>query len=378
MAQPQDPSQDPDSPAESQPDSERATPSPPSPAEDDKPAEAKPAGEKKDPEVIRLEKRKFHLDRALKASGRTADGKFAKREEPEAKDDDAEEPDEKDEKDEPDEKEPAAKLDKKTKETVDAKVAKLKNGEHIRKAKDKLREEITALERDKAEHAKRVAEDARINDAADAKYGHVAAAAVAYARKDYRSVAPALEKLFGDPLSKVMRNVYEATKDGASTADLRHEIGELKSEIKALREGTTADKTKAETEAKDKRERAAFDKRVASHGLTEIGDSELSAEAYKLYRDSWDADLEEYSLTPKQAADRVLSREQKRAERITGKRIVARETPRERSRDNVREFRPAEDSKQVSQMSKEEKRKYYLDRALRQTEASRRERQRHA
>lgn len=312
----------------------------------------------------------------MKASGRAADGKFAKRDEPEAKDDDAEEPEEKDD---PDEKEPAAKLDKKTRETVDAKVDKLKNGEHIRKAKDKLKEEMTAFERERADHAKRVAEDARINDAADAKYGHVAAAAVAYQRKDYRSVAPALEKLFGEPLSKVMRNVYEATKDGASTADLRHEIGELKSEIKALREGTTADKTKAETEAKDKRERAAFDKRVASHGLTEIGDSELSAEAYKLYRDSWDADLEEYSLTPKQAADRVLSREQKRAERITGKRIVSRETPRERgSRDNVREFRAQAETKQLSQMTAAEKKKYHLDRALRMTEAARRERQRHA
>lgn len=309
------------------------------------------------------------MERALAASGRTKDGKFAKRDEPEKDEEEAEE------KDDADQDEPAAKLDKKARETVDAKVDKLKNGEHLRKAKDKFKQELTAFERDRAEHAKRVSEDARINAAADEKYGHVAAAAVAYSRKDYRSVAPALEKLFGEPLSKVMRNVYEATKDGASTADLRHEIGSLKEEIKALREGTTADKTKAETEAKDKRERAAFDKRVASHGLTEIGDSDLSNEAYQLYRDSWDAELEEYSLTPKQAADRVLIREQKRAERITGRRVVSRATP---ERGNVREFRAQSETKQLSQMSKAEKSKYHLERALRQTEASKRERQRHA
>lgn len=371
MAQQQEaPSQGQDSPEESQQDSAQAEPSPPSPpeSEDEKAPDTKPAAEKKDPEVIRKERRQFHLDRALRASGRDASGKFLPRETEAKPDADP------DEKDEPEEKEPAAKLDKATREKVDQRVDKLKNGEHLRKAKDKFKEEVAAFERDKAAHAKQVAEDARINAAADERYGDAAAAAVAYAKKDYRSVRPALERLFKEDLSKVMRNVYEATKDGTATADLRHEIGELKATIKSLVDGTTAEKTKAETETKDKRERAAFDKRVASHGLTEIGDTDLSDEAYRLYRDSWDAELEEYSLSPKQAADRVLAREQKRAERITGRKVVPRETPR----SNVREFRAPAEQKQLSQMTGPEKKKYHLDRALRETEARKRERQRHA
>ena len=234
---------------------------------------------------------------------------------------------------------------------------------------------MTKFEADRAAHAKQVAEDARINAAADAKYGDVAAAAVAYGQKDYRGTAKALENLFKEPLNKVMRNIYEATKDGGATADLRHEIGDLKAEIKALREGGAKEKEQTEAKAKDTRERASFDKRVSGHGLTALGDTELSEEAYRIYRESWDPDLEEYSLTPKQCADRVLTREQKRAERITGRRVVARETPRT---SNVREFRAPTGEKAYSSMSKEEKKKFHLDRALRQKDASKRERQRHA
>lgn len=340
------------------------------------PAEAKSGkADKKDPEVTRLERRKFHLDRALKASGRSADGKFT-RAEAKPDEDDSEETEVDAEEAEEAEGKPT-KLDAKTRAEVDAKVDKLKNGKHVRIAKDKLREQITKFEADKAAHAKQVAEDARINAAADSKYGAMAAAVVSYGNKDYRGTSAALEKLFGEPLNKVMRNIYDATKDGAASADLRHEIGELKSELRALREGGAKEKEQAENKAKDTRERASFDKRVSGHGLTALGDTELSDEAYRTYRESWDPDLEEYSLTPKQCADRVLTREQKRAERITGRRVVARETPA-RGGSNVREFRAPTGEKAYSSMNKEEKRKFHMDRALRQAEASKRERQRHA
>lgn len=305
------------------------------------------------------------MERALKASGRSLDGQAVAK--PEDGEDDPAET----------EAEPAtakAEPDPDAPKRID--LDKVRKPEHVRKAKEQLANERKTLDEERKKHKDQVAEDARINAAADREYGHVAASAVAYRAKDYRKVASALEKLYGEPFTKVARNIYEATKDGLPAADLRHEINELRARLDAKTDGDTKDKAQTEAQADEKRERSNFDKRTKSHGLSELADTELNDEAFKLYYDSWDDDLEEYSLTPKAAADKVLGKEQRRAERLTGRRIVSRETPRRETRERAETRETPAQTKPYSEMNKEERRTWALDMALRKTAASKRARER--
>ena len=333
--------------------------SPPSPAAE------RPRPSSVDPAAQKAERRREHLERALKASGRSLDGKPVAK--PEGDDEPASDEEEKEEAkaDEPDPDAP---------KRID--LDKVKNGKHVRKAKEQLASERKTLDDERKAHKEQVAEDARINAAADREYGHVAASAVAYRAKDYRKVAPALEKLYGETFHKIARNIYEATKDGMPAADLRHEINELRARLDAKADGDTKDKAQTEAQADEKRERAAFEKRTKSHGLSELADTELNDEAFKLYYDSWDDDLEEYSLTPKAAADKVLAKEQRRAERLTGKRIVSRETPRRETRERAETRETPAQTKPYSEMNKEERRTWALDMALRKTAQSKRAQER--
>src|SRR3972149_6584491 len=353
---------DKESPETELPDSAEAEPSPPSP----QPAALTRPASKSDPEADKAAKRKEHLERALKAIGRTLDGKAA------PKDVDADEGAEASDDEEKDE----AKADEPDKDTPKRiELDKLKSAKHVRKAKEQLKAERETLDKERREHKEKVAEDARINAAADREYGDIARASVAYKAKDYRTFAGALKKLCnGDDFTKVARNVYEATKDGMGVADLRHEITELRARLDAKTDGESKDKAQTEAQSDEKRERAQFEKRTKSHGLSELADSELNDEAFKLYYDSWDDDLEEYALTAKQAADKVLQKEQRRAERITGRRIVSRETPARREPRERETREPAGAEKPYAEMNKEEKRKWGLDMALRKTASSKRAR----
>lgn len=304
------------------------------------------------------------MERALKASGRTIDGKPAPKDEP----DEEAEPD-------ADDKEPAEAKEPDKDAPKRIALDKIKNGAHVRKAKDQLKTERDDLDKRERAHKDKMAEDARINAAADREYGDMATAAVAYKAKDYRTTGAALKKLLGDDLSTVMRNVYNATKDGMGVADLQHEVKELKALLLAKTDGDSKKEEATNESAEEKRERGNFDKRVKSHGLTEVQDSELNDEAFKLYYDSWDDQLEEYALTPKAAADKVLAKEQRRAERLTGRRIVPRETPRREPRE-TRETTDKDTAKPYADMSKDERRKWALDMALRKTEKSKRARER--
>src|SRR3972149_44195 len=218
---------DKESPETELPDSAEAEPSPPSP----QPAALSRPASKSDPEADKAAKRKEHLERALKASGRTLDGK------PAPKDVDADEGAEASD----DEKKEGAKADEPDKAPPKRiELDKLKSAKHVRKAKEQLKAERETLDKERREHKEKVAEDARINAAAAAPRG------------------------------------------GVGGADPRHEIPERRARLDAKTDGESKDKAQSEAQSDEKRERAQFEKRTKSHGLTELADSELNDEAFKL------------------------------------------------------------------------------------------------
>lgn len=306
-------------------------------------------------DASKLEKRREHLERALKASGKAPEPKGDA--DPDA-DADPEEADTKD----PDEKD----------EDKDAKpdpLDKIKNGKHVRIATKKLKEERAAFAAEKATFAQEQAREAQINAAATREYGPIAEAAAAYARKDYRSTATALKRLFKDDFPQIARNIWNATKDGMPVEDLRMKVRELEEKLQGTTQKIETEKVETTKADENKQLRASFDKRTKGHELARIDDDgELRGAAFKAYQDSWDPDLEEHTLTPKQAADQVLEKQRTRAAKLTGKRIVARETPRE--------TRAPREVKSSKDMTPAEKRQYHLDRALRTSQATARERQR--
>lgn len=205
------------------------------------------------------------------------------------------------------------------------------------------------------------------------EFGPIVTGRNQYASKDYRGAKATVEAFFGDKFENISRNLWNATKDGMATADLRHEIETLKAKL-AEGEKKSTEQKEAETKATAvKQERADFAKALKAHPLFETGDEELQTRAYQKWKDSWDEDLGEYSLSKKKAADQVYNAELERAQRLTGKRPRAAAPTRE-----TRETRDPEQRKPTKEMDPKDKRKYHLERALRQTAASKRERERHA
>ena len=211
----------------------------------------------------------------------------------------------------------------------------------------------------------------RINDAATEAYGPIVVGREQYKSKDFRSAKATVEQFFGDKFENISRNLWNATKDGMATADLRHEIESLKAKLAEGEQKTTQQKEAEATAIAEKQARADFGKALKAHPLFDPkkGDPELQDRAYDKWKESWDEDLGEYSLSKKKAADQVYQAELERAQRLTGKRVasVPRET-RERG----------ESPKPLREMDRKEKQKHHLERALRQTAASRREKERHA
>lgn len=211
----------------------------------------------------------------------------------------------------------------------------------------------------------------RVNDAATETYGPIVVGREQYKAKDYRGAKATFEAFFGDKIENVTRNIWNATKDGMAHADLSHEVQQLKAKLAERDQATTQQKEQETKATAEKQARADFGKALKAHPLFEAGDEELQGRAYQKWKDSWDEDLGEYSLSKKKAADQVYQAELERAQRLTGKRQrqpVARET-RERG-DGPKPLREITDRK--------EKQRYHLERAKRQADASKRERERHA
>lgn len=341
----------------------------PPPAQEDPPP--RPASAKSpDPaaaEAAKAAKRREHMQRALKASGRALEkaaegaGKETDEDEDADPEDDEKEPDEKAEKDET-AAEKSARL---------AKLDKVKSHKHLDKALTRHKAEVAELDERERKHREQQAKDDRVNAAVTREYGPFAEARAAYQRKDYRGTAQMLKGLLGDEFPQIARNIWNATKDGMATADLRQELEAVKAKLADKEtQATTATQTAQKT-TEEKQLRATFDKRIKGHDLSAIGDDELTREAFEKWRASWDEDLGEYSLSSKKAADYVLDKHKKRAEKLSGKRSA---TPR----SAPRETREPASNKPLREMSKDEKRKFHMDRALRQTQATRRERERHA
>lgn len=308
----------------------------------------------------REERRKAHFERALAAAGKAAPAAAAA-EEGDPDDADPDEP-----------AEAAAPKDETEEQKSDrlAKLDKLKSHKHLAKAKDALAGEIKEHEKNVREFERDRAKQQRINDAATEAYGPIVVGRDQYKQKDYRGAKATIEAFFGDKLENITRNMWNATKDGMATADLNHKVAQLEAKLAERDQAATKQKEQETQATAEKQARADFGKALKAHPLFESGDEELQGRAYDKWKASWDPDLEEYSLSKKKAADQVYNAELERAQRLTGRRPrqpVARET-----RDR------GESTKPLREMTREEKRKAHLDRALRETAASRRERERHA
>jgi hypothetical protein len=240
-------------------------------------------------------------------------------------------------------------------ETPDAKrdPAKFKSPEQLRKAAEKHVAKVTEFEKKVADHEKKVAEDARINDAATREFGPIAQGIKSYRDKNYEAFVGAAEKMTGDTWSTICRNVYDATKDGMSTAQLRSEISDLKRRLESGQAPATKEEKKETppaAAADDGKKRAKFDKGIKAHEIHELDeDDELSSKAFKMWADSWDDELDEYALTPRQAADKVVEKAKGKARKLTGERTPAA------GRAEDGRFTPS--NKPRTEMTKEEKRK---------------------
>lgn len=306
-------------------------------------------------DAAREERRKAHFERALKAAGKATEAA------------DPVEPDE--------EADPEADKDKEeTAEEKSARLAKLdkvKSHKHLDKAKTALAEEAKALDKREKDHEKTRAQDQRINDAVTKEYGPYAEARVKYASKDYRGGKAAIEGIFQDKFENIARNFWNATKDGMATADLNHKVAQLEAKLAERDQKTTTEKETETKTAESKQLRSTFDKALKAHPLLVAGDAELIQKAYDKWHASWDEDLGEYSLSKKKAADQVYQTELERAQRLTGKR------PRPPATRETND-RAIASTKPLREMSREDKRKHHLERALRETQANRRARERHA
>lgn len=305
-------------------------------------------------DASREERRKAHFDRALKAAGKATEP------DPEEPDEEADTEADKDKEETPEEK--SARL---------SKLDKVKSHKHLDKAKTALAEEAKVLDKRERDQEKQRLQDQRINDAVTKEYGPIAQARVDYGKKDFRGSKAAIELLFNDKFENIARNFWNASKDGMATADLNHKVAQLEAKLAERDQKTTADKETETKTAESKQLRSTFDKALKAHPLLVAGDAELAQKAYDLWHASWDEDLGEYSLSKKKAADQVYQAELERAQRLTGKR------PRPPATRETSERRETS-AKPLREMTREEKQKHHLDRALRQTGAARRDRERHA
>lgn len=328
------------------------------PPEDPRAAVSRRSAESKD--ASREERRKAHFERALAAAGKTP----AAADEPEAEADP-------EEADEPAEAKADAEETEEEKSERLAKLDKVKSHKHLAKAKESLAGEVKKLEEREKEFERDRAKQQRINDAATEAYGPIVVGREQYKNKDYRGAKATLESFFGDKIENITRNIWNSTKDGMAVGDLNYKVAQLEKQLAEKDQQTTQQKEAEQKATADKQSRADFAKALKTHPLIVSGDEELQARAHDKWKESWDEDLGEHSLSKKKAADLVYQAELERAARLTGKRPRPAGTRETRERDT-------EPTKQFKDMSREEKRKLHLDRALRQTAANKREKERHA
>jgi hypothetical protein len=187
-----------------------------------------------------------------------------------------------------------------------------------------LQKERAKLEASKAEHEgvskkdKAEIEDGRrLVDRGMAELRPALNAVNAYHSGDKQAGARALELLLRKPLATVMRDFYDHVKTGPAVSNLETKVAELEAKL--------ADKSgKGKTAEPDKKadatKLATFGKAYQKHPLAKLDeDNELRDRAFKVHEESWDADLEAYGMSRKEAMDKVLAKEKKRAERLAGK-----------------------------------------------------------
>lgn len=247
---------------------------------------------------------------------------------------------------------------------------------HVRQMLKKLDAAAAKLNRERDEHGSRrtleAAEDANRLARANEKFGPIAQAISDYGHGNKGAALIAIEKMFKKPFATIARDLYEESREGATVAELKRDLAAVQAELASRKTGEKEATDKAAKEGAEKKSRETFDKKIKGHGLhSRDEDNELADRAFKLYRESWDEDLDDYAMTPKQAADKVLERETKRSARILGS------APKPRAGE-TNERPSADPPKARSAMSKEERREADKKAAIARVDAGKRQERRAA
>lgn len=237
------------------------------------------------------------------------------------------------------------------------------------KALQKDRAKTEAAAKAHAETAKKdkaeIEDGRRLVDRGMAELRPALNAVNAYHSGDKQAGARALELLLRKPLATVMRDFYDHVKTGPAVSNLERENAELKTRLDKLEGKAPAGKPGESDKKGDATKLATFGKAYQKHPLAKLDeDNELRDRAFKVYVDSWDPDLEAYGMSRKEAMDKVLAKEKKRAERLAGKGSG-------RKQDGILGGAPpAGTQKAYKDMSKDERRAYDTQRALGKSKAS--------
>lgn len=247
------------------------------------------------------------------------------------------------------------------------KFAKVKNFGQLRKATAKAAEEFEKQTADLDKYRKKADKQMEMADQVREQFAPVAEGIAKAQAGDWRGFNKHFESTYGVPFAKAAREIWNATKDGQSTADLRAELAEVKKlltdrgESAGGKVGAKPAKAEAPATGGSDESRAEFDSKLTKHPMHQL-DDKLADEAFAVYSDSWDDDLEEHSMTPRQAADQVTRAARERAARILGTKLPS-DKPK-----------PVPVETEYRNMSKEDKRKFALKRALRDRERDERSR----
>jgi hypothetical protein len=245
------------------------------------------------------------------------------------------------------------------------KLSKIKNGKQLRKAIAKHARDVKAHQDEVAKSQGSAAEQAKMVADARKDLGPIAETIAASTKGDWRGVRRALDKMFehAGGWQGAAKELWNVSKDGAATADLRHQVAELEKRLEA-KEGKGKDDEPGDA-PEGTMKRSSFDRKLKNHKLADVDeDGDLLGEAWDRFEKSWDDDLETYGMTPKEAADAVLKREQRRAAKLTGKRAKP-DAPAKGDGD--------EPAKPLSKMTRDERNDYFMKRAIRMSEAEKRE-----
>lgn len=242
----------------------------------------------------------------------------------------------------------------------------------IQREQRKLQELKDSQKTDHEKNEKTLKEERQLVDRAYSELNPIVRMINAAHSGDKKAAVKAIELALKKPFSTIAREFYDEIKQGPAIGNMERQLAAVTAELAELKGG----KAKVgETPAADSKEDVAkMAKAFGKHPLAKLedrGDDSLQRRAFKTWKESWDPDLETHAITRKQALDEVLEREQKRAARLTGRRERNNDAAKGSKRGNGNE---SAGGKAYKDMSKEEKRAYDAQEAVRVSDRSKADR----